>query len=471
MGDLMRHCSAARLRLVWVVPVLSALLLPAAAGAAVRTGTLTVQVNGLPRGATPHAVLRGPGLRRVVRVDRLTLHRARAGRYTLRLLTITLSRASGKIRKGASAYPEGAGRVSVGLAARRTAKLSASYGAIVNPGLMALRSGAVIAAAGSAADPTAVTLSGRRTIKSGEVLSLPPSSMLPSGLLKRVVSAKFSSGRTTVTLGTVSVYTVVPVARFDIPLTMSAAGGAADQPLAHTASAQCGPTASGYAGVYRSVNNVRLLGGWNTVSVLGVRVPVGISLAADLDVVAGVRDDSGVALGVSCEIDLPFSGMAGPVPVTGAVFGNVHGSAGAGVSFGAGIGTHVHASVSTVGAPPVFVWAPQVSFSDPTVKMWAFAGVNVTAGFGAGVKFGLGNEALAAATVNLNNDLDFSAQARNCSVQAKFASFNAEGKLGIWTIASPRTPPLFTKTLWGPKYCEIPGGYATDASGHAGIAP
>jgi hypothetical protein len=443
--------------LLAIAVVLPSLLTAPAASAAARTGTLTVQVNGLPAGLRPLAILSGPGLHRRLRVARLTVRRARPGRYTLRVISITSARAYGNVRKGARAYSAGTGIVSLKLARGRIAHLTGAYGSIVNPGVISL-GGGVLGVAGPPTNPRAVTLTGRRALKPGRVLSLPPSARVPRGVLARIAAVRHTGARTVVTLRPVSVFAVVPVAQFDIPL---GASGAA----AHTAAVpfgkptrECGPSVSGTEGVYRTVNHPRLSGGWNTVSVLGAGVPVGLNLTFEGDIAAGVKDTDGVELGVSCEVDILFNGMAGPIPVTGVVFGNVHASVVAGAGLQADIGAHVKAEVSTVGVPPTLLWAPRVTFSDPTGNLFATAEASAGAGFGAGVKFGLGNAYLTDATLNVNNDLDFDVPSKasgggRCSVQAKFASFSAEGKVGAWTVESPSTPPVYTQT-WVPSFCK-----------------
>jgi len=267
------------------------------------------------------------------------------------------------------------------------------------------------------------------------------------------------------------------VAQFDVPVHIGLAG-AARNPKAHSAaaSAACGPSIGLSDGVYRTFKNARFSGGWNTVSIVGHKVPVGLTAGLDVDLTAGVQDRAGVTIGASCEVDIPWEAMAGPVPTTGVVFGNVHGSVGGGVGFGAELGVHVHAAVSTAGAPPALVFVPDVSFSRPSVDVHAAGEVAVTVGFGAGVKFGLGSEWGAAATVNIENDWDFTAQAgypdgSGCTTQAKFAAFDAEAKLGVWTVQTPSTPPLFTKTLWGPTSCEPTGSTGEGTGGGSGGGP
>jgi hypothetical protein len=444
--------------LVGLVTVVACLWMIGGAAAA-RTGRLVVVVSGLPAGERPAAVLSGPGVHRRVRGQRLVVGRARSGVYTLTLSPVRLTRSVGTVRRGALASPA-ARRVAVRVGPGKTGVLVGRYGSIVNPGVVSVRAGAV-AVGGAAADPSSVTFAGRRGLKVGEVLSLAPSGSLPRGVLKRIVAVRYASGHTTVTLMPVSVYAVMPVAQFDVPLAVGAgtAGGAADRAVRKNFSADCGPSLSGMSGVYRTVKNARFSGGWNTVSVFGAHIPIGVNVTVNLDLDAGIKDEVGAEIGVSCEVDIPFSGMAGPIPVTGAVFGDVHASVGGGVGFKADVSAHLSAGASTVGTPPVLVWVPHLSVSHPSANVSAVAEVEATAGFGAGVKAGLGNEDIAAATLNFNNDLDFTAQASapdgsGCAVQFKFASFNAEGKLGAWTIESPSTPPLFTKTLWGPKSCE-----------------
>ena len=194
------------------------------------------------------------------------------------------------------------------------------------------------------------------------------------------------------------------------------------------------------------------------MSVFGKHIPVGVRLNVVADVVAGVNDHRGVELDASCELEIPFNGMVGVIPVTGAGFGDMHASVGAGAGFTAQFSAHVNAAVSTVGEPPV-LWVPSVSFTNPTAHVSAAAEVAVSAGFGAGVKFGLGNAYVTDATLNFDNALDFTAQAStpdgvDCNFQAKFASFSAEGKIAGWTVSSPSTPPLFTKTLKAWPNCE-----------------
>jgi hypothetical protein len=436
---------------------------PSPAAASARTATLKVLVSGLPFGQRPAAVLAGPGLRRTLSSPELTLPDARPGWYTLTVNPLKLTRGQGRVLRGATAYPAKR-RVRVRVRAGATATLSGAYGTIVNPGLRALRT-RVVGVSGPPAHPRSVRLAGRPGLAAGEVLSLPPSAALPDGVLGRVRSLKRQGGSTVVALEPVSVFDVVPAAQFDVPVHLEPANATENAALRpHGVGAECGPSIGPASGVYRTVNNPTFSGGWNTVSLFGRKVPIGLKVALDADMTAGVQDLDGVSIGVSCEADLQWNGMVGPVPVTGGVFGDVHASVGAGVGFQAQVSAHVHAGAATAGVPPALVWVPQVSISNlSSPKVQAAGDVSVTAGFGAGVDFGIGTEwpgdVKVDVTINLNNDWDFTAQASypdgsGCTTQAKFASFDAEADLGPWTVQSPSTPPLFTWTLWGPTSCE-----------------
>lgn len=323
-------------------------------------------------------------------------------------MPVRLRHSAGPARPGAVA----SGRaVSVVLRAGRRVQLAASYGMIINPGLRVL-SVRVLAVTGGAAHPTSVRLAGHPALRAGNVISLPASTVLPGGVFERVRAASQQRNTTTVVLGRVSLFSVVPVATFDVPLQIGAPAHAAVARPSLALVPSCGPSIGSAAGFYRTIRNARFSGGWNTISILGKHIPIGLSLSTDFDLVAGVNDLQGVTLGLSCEVEIPFQTVVAGIPVTGAAFGNVHGSVGGGVGFQAQLGLHVHAGVSTIGVPPRLLFAPQVKFSHPTAKVNAAATVAVTAGFGAGVKVGLGSiVGNADATLNFNNDWDFSAQA------------------------------------------------------------
>jgi alpha-tubulin suppressor-like RCC1 family protein len=436
---------------------------PMSAAARSATGTVVVAVGGLPAGQRPAALLTGPGVRRRVTASRLTIRDARAGAWTLRLERVTLTRSWGALRRGASAYPVTV-RVTVRLSRGGRARLAGRYGSIVNPGVVSV-SGGVVAVGGAPTDPTSVTFAGRRAVRVGKVLSLRPNARLPRGLLARATAVHARSGRTVVQVQAVSIYSVMPVASFDIPVAPTP-GSAADVFHPNLKSLQCGP--SGFSGVYRRITNIHLSGGWNTVHVLGSSVPVGVRLQADFDAEAGLDDLAGLSIGGSCELDVSASGMAGPVPVTGAVYGALSASASVGLALSAGASVHVSAHASSVGTPPDLVWLPGVEFSNPRFTFTAHKVLQANASAGVGVKVGLGNEDVTAVTLDFGSKVEFSAQPGACSWDKQFGAFSAEGKLLGWDIETPKTPPLFTKNIWH-NACGTSGGGGGGGGGSPNI--
>src|SRR6478672_11889106 len=118
--------------------------------------------------------------------------------------------------------------------------------------------------------------------------------------------------------------------------------------------------------------------------------------------------------------------MAGPVPVPGAVYGELGASPGAGGAFKAGGSVRVEAGVTTVGTPPLMVWKPSVDFSDARFGYQQTQFAEATANIGVGVKLGLGNDNVASATIKLGNTLGFTAAPGACDWKAVFGQFSAE---------------------------------------------
>jgi hypothetical protein len=346
--------ATAALALCALAGVLTLIASPAPAAARVRTGTLAVKVSGLPSWQRPLGLLRGPGTSRRITARLLTIRRARPGLYTLTLQRVKLTRGAGAVKRGALAYPTRSVRVRV--RAGETARLAGGYTTIVNPGVVGL-TGRVLSVGGEPANPSSVVLAGRHALHGSAILSMAPSAALPRGLLAHVRAARYARGRTTVALSPASVYEVMPVAQFDIPLHQSPTA------VASAVKLKCGDDGA----LYRRIENVGFAGGWNTTNVFGVNVKVGVRVMVHFDAEAGL-DTSAVAIGpggLSCQVTVSANGMAGPIPVTAGIYGKLTLFAGAGASLHAGGSLHVQAGAATVGAPPLLFWAPQVQFSNP----------------------------------------------------------------------------------------------------------
>ena len=435
----------ARLRLVVVLTLLalvSLAALPTAASAAARTGTLSVRVSALPPGQAPSGLLLGPGMRRRVSASRLMIRGARPGLYRLVLATVKLTRSAGPLKRGALAYP--AGGVRVRLRAGASATLRGRYGTIINPGVVSL-AGSVISVGGDRSNPSFIVLGGRRSFAVGAVLSMAPSATLPRGLLAHVRSVRHAGGRTTVLLAPASVYEVMPVAQFDIPLRQSSAAHASSARIA-ARKASC----TGVSGVSlsREITNIRFSGGWNTVRFLGRDITIGVRAHVDFD--AAARVDIVAGIGVDCSLQASYSqdGMIGPIPVTVAISGELDASASAAAKLSTGGSVHVSVGADTVGAPPALIWLPQVRFSDPRFTFDAGAAAQASAGISVGVEAGLGEHNTASATLDFTNSVTFTGTPTTCSWDADFGQFDAKGKLLGWTIKTPQTPPLFHVNLY-----------------------
>lgn len=428
------------------------------ADAASRRGaraTLRVQVLGLPQGQAPDAVLTGPhGLDRAVHTDQFTFAHATPGAYRLTLRPTTIRHASGPIRRGATAtalHPT----MTVSVRAGGRAVLRATYSQLTNPGLHVLSHG-VEGVRGPTEDPSAVVLPGDVSLARGNILSAPPNSVAPRGVLGRVTSVAHAHGETTVGLVSVSVYEVAPNYEFDVPLVDATAA-------ASGFSESCGPT----VGVepYRNIKDVSFTGGWSTADVFGVHVVDGVRAAVHFTVEAGVNVTAGTGVGCSLSVGFSADGMAGPIPVTAGIEAELEAEAALGGALSSGGSLRVEAGGHTVG--PVLL--PDVAFTSPHFSLTAKELVAASAGVGLTVKAGIGAGGVASITLNVGTSLDFTAKPGSCAWAARFGQFSAEGELLEWTLSTPKTPALFTLPIGG-NYCAntSPSPPSSGGSGSTG---
>src|SRR5450755_504795 len=421
------------------VSTVVALLCVFAAPAVAASGSLTVRISGLPLVKAPSGLLAEPGgLRRPVPARGLRIARARPGVYRLTLRTVRIARTAGAVKKGAVATPLRR-TITVRVLAGRRASLLGSYATIINPGVKTLSDSAVVSIRGPAGDPSKIVLRGHRVFARDAILSLPPSTLLPRGVLSPVRRVSNTAGNTTVSLRAASPYEVAPSLQFDMPARVSQASAA-------SLSAGCGAPSG--VSPYRRIKDISFSGGWNTVHVLGVGVPIGVRATVHFTAEAGVTVTGG--LGVSCSLKASISanGMAGPIPVTAGIQGELTAFAGIGGILDTSGSLHVDAGASTIGTPPVLLWVPSVAFSNPQFKLTAKKFAQAGGSIGIAVKLGVGNDNVASATLNLGTSLDLSAQPGSCTWNARFGQFSTEGKLLGWDIETPKTPALYTKKLW-----------------------
>lgn len=381
------------------------------------------------------AVLKGPsGLRRSVPARGLTIAKAKPGLYRLTLAPTTIMRANGPIKRGAIATASNK-TVSVHIVVGRHSLLRDSYTSIVNPGLKLLTLSA-ISVTGPAEDPSSIILKGHVALARGNVLSLPPSPMLPRGVLSNVTGVSYGPNTTSVSLTDASIYQVAPNFEFNVPLEVKEA------PTAKAASlgASCDP-ASGLS-PYRHIKGVSFSGGWSTVDVFGVHITDGVRASVHFTTEAGLEVTAGA--GLSCSISLSFSadGMAGPIPVTAGIEGDLDASAAVGGALQSGGSIEVNAGGHTIGVPPAMVLIPDVSFANPHFTMTTKQFAQATAGIGLTVKAGIGVGGVGSLTLNVGSGLNFSAQPGTCLWNVDFGQFSAEGELLDWHLSTPSTLSL-----------------------------
>ncbi|HEY5193659.1 MAG TPA: hypothetical protein VIJ39_07295 [Solirubrobacteraceae bacterium] len=293
---------------------------------------------------------------------------------------------------------------------------------------------------------------------------MPPSSQLPRGLLSHVVAVSYRAGDTVLSLTAASIYEVAPNFQFDVPLQQAPEASSADF------SGGCVLPSGLPSGLspYRRIKSVSFVGGWSTVDVLGEHITDGVRAAVHFTVEAGLEVFSGA--GVSCSLTSAFyaSGMAGPIPMTAGIEGELTGSAAVGGVLDSGGSIEVSAGGHTVGFPPAMLLIPDVSFGNPHFTLTAKQFAQATAGIGLTVKAGVGAGGLASLTLNVGTSLDFTAQPASCVWDAKFGQFSAEGELLEWHLSTPQTPALFTQQLGG-NFCATRGsGGGSGGSGGSG---
>lgn len=208
-----------------------------AASTSAGPGTLAVQVTGLPPAARPVGNVRGPGVSRQLRSQRLTLKRAAAGRYVISLRPTTLRRGWRAARKGARVLPLKA-RVVVRVSAGRKAVAAVTYGTIVNPGVRRAPS-RLVKVEGDPSNPTRLVYrDGAGLPKPGAIITAAPSAQLPNGLVVKVVDSDRRGAQRVLTVRPVPITSAVPAFDFrgDLKLKLASFGDASARAAATSCS-------------------------------------------------------------------------------------------------------------------------------------------------------------------------------------------------------------------------------------------
>jgi hypothetical protein len=423
--------------------------LPAGASAASARGkaggALTVRVVGLPTGQAaalrlsgPRQRPHGPKLHRRLAPRRpQTTLRLAPGHYRLSAAPIKITRKHGAIEKGATASPVKR-RLRVFVAAGRAKSVTVHYGSIVNPGVLDV-SHSIRHVLGSPTAPSAVILRHGVQVHRGQILSASPSPKLPHGLLARVVEVSGPNGEQAVLRGA-GIYEVAPSFNFDVPVTLSEGADASSLVKCSTSSEEPG------AHPFIKLTDVHVTGGWSTTKVGWVNVKTGAKAELHFKAAAGVEVKTSAAL--KCELDLPsigFQGMAGPIPVYGAIRPGADASISGSASMTSEGSTEVTVGLEAGGFPPKA--SPIFDFSNPKFTVSSTVSAEVKAGLSLGAEFGVGAENAANIHVDLTNGVEFTGKPGECSWDLDLGAFSATGEVGPLSVSTPSTPSIH-KNLW-----------------------
>lgn len=421
---------------------LFALSFPFDAGAQVKSGALHLTVVGLPRGEAAQFSLDGPrpGGGRTKRSVSLrharTLSHLPVGSYRITVKKVKISRRHQTIKRGAVASPISS-HLKVRVRPGRAAKADLRYGAIVNPGVQSA-SGEILQVLGDPTDPSEVVLRNGSGVHRGTILSAHPSAVLPQGLLSRVTAVTKRHHKVRAKLAPAGIYEVAPNMSFDIPLSAAEAAQASSV-------IKCGPSGSSFSPFAR-ISDIHLTGGWTTTHVLFADITNGATVELHFKASAGVDVTAGGAF--SCSVPLPslsVEGMAGPIPVYGAITPKAKGEIASQGSVHTEGSTEITLGTSVKvpdGAKPI------LSFGSPQFSVTSALFTGIKASVGLDAELGVGVANAANLHLSMGNSLDFVASPGNCSWDLNLGSFGVGGKIGFISIDGPSTPPIYHRNLW-----------------------
>jgi hypothetical protein len=132
------------------------------------------------------------------------------------------------VRAGATAYPVKR-RLLVAVTAGRTTKVTAAYGAVLNPGVRPAPE-RIIDLRGGSGNPTAIVVGDGSSVPPvGSIITSGPTSSLPSGLLARVIATKHQGARVVISLTAAAVSEAAPQLSYTGSLQLKPAPGAGEQ--------------------------------------------------------------------------------------------------------------------------------------------------------------------------------------------------------------------------------------------------
>jgi len=411
-----------------------------------RNGALAIRVAGLPRKDRASAVLIGPTgappgsriRRTITRVGTVKIHKLTPGLYRLRVRKVKIRHRTGTIRRGAVAVPVKS-NLRVRVKNHRTRAVTVRYGTIVNPGVRGV-AGHIVKVFGNPQSPSAVKLDRRVQVHSGSILSAAPSGQLPQGLLAHVIAVRRTRGGSLVRLRPAGIYEVAPNMDFSVPVALDTAAQSSAGLVCKTGG---GPGVRPYV----RISDAWVSGGWTTTRVAFWDVKTGANADLHFRTAAGVEIKVDGSL--SCSLPLPsvaFQGMAGPIPVYGAIKPGAKADVSGGATMTAEGSTNVTLGAGIGGVPPSA--QPHFSFDSPDFKFNSQLFASASASLNLDAELGIGVANAANLHVALGNSLAFTATPGNCSWDLNLGTFSAGGQLGPLSISTPSTPPLYHRNLW-----------------------
>lgn len=406
-----------------------------------RSGTVAVKAAGLPPGHRATVVFSRAGLRPVTaRSGRIV--RLRAGRWTMKVRPVTVRRTFRSVRRGARVYPAGSA-VRLTVRAGRRRSVTARYGSVVNPRVA--QPPAPTQVVGPPGDPTAIVVSARSKLRSGDFVSAAPTAALPAGLMAQVTAARTVPGGRELSLRPAAVEELVPVIDFRgrLPQTTQARGVPFGGAFEYTMPNGCGTGGSASVTPFGNLPIPELEAhfrgpGWRNAPELSVALKSRPTFGYRIDAEAGFFCEAEIAAPTAYIGAIPVGPV--PVPIYLSLPLSLRAQIGAktvgesSITWDQKIGFRTRSagfalvptlifeatnpqSASTIRTTPAFTIGPQVGFE-----------------FGLGVRrvITLRLEAKTAVEFNLN-----SGPPRECSWDWRMGNVNIGGEIGPFKLTTP----------------------------------